>query len=77
MLLLAAAVAIGSQACRPCHSAIVAAAQSPGTPAYERASALFQERSLPASQAAVDDALSLDSGLDGGQSGTSVKKIYC
>ena len=39
---------------------LVAAAQSPGTPAYERASALFQERNLPASQAAVDEALRLD-----------------
>ena len=39
---------------------LVAAAQSPGTPAYEHASALFKERNLPASQAAVDEALRLD-----------------
>jgi tetratricopeptide (TPR) repeat protein len=37
-----------------------AAASSPGTPAYERANALFVKRNLPASQAAVDEALRLD-----------------
>ena len=42
---------------------IMFAAQSPGTPAYVRASALFAARDLAGSQAAVDDAIRLDPGL--------------